>query len=122
MKRLIFISLFLCVFLTGCEVPAEVQESINEEAQTKKLYKYIDAEVTDIRCTWADNRIKHWQVEYISNEYGGITGTDSVSSYDSIGSGIYYGKIKVGDTVPVLMWSTVKGDEVIQRTLDFIDK
>lgn len=121
--------LFLIV---GCQSPAPTDNSkdnakIENKEEIKTLYKTIDVVITDIDCTWRDNRGAYFSVEYKSDEYGVSNKMNNISNWTSLGYKLER-ELSEGDIIQAKLYSTVKiinGDkdnmEILKRRLGNIE-
>lgn len=126
-KRVIIAFGLFLLTIAGCEnghvevkdnvsIATVSNETIKEEPK-EILYETVDVVVTNIRCTWKNNREAYYTIKYKSDEYGIIGSMTNVSNWQRLGYDLDTKKIRIGDTLKAIMYSTAKGERILNREL-----
>lgn len=134
-KYLIVISLFLLFFSIGAIANINTNANTNNQSnnkvenkeEIKTLHKTIDVVITDIQCTWRDNRGAYYSVEYKSDEYNLSNKMNNISNWSALGNNLER-RLHEGDILQATLYSTVKivngnqdNMEILNRRLGNID-
>lgn len=122
---IISVSVLLTLFLIVCnnvniqdniEVHSTAQQIVTEEEE-RILHEEVDVVITQVRCTWRSKSSAYYEIRYKSDEYNLEGYEGGISNWINFGYNLETKKIKEGDTVKAYLYSTVKGEEVISRSL-----